>query len=220
MQQNITITTSDNHQLDAYECAGDNTSHGLIVLQEIFGVNHHIQNVCDQFAQEGFHVIAPALFDRAEKNIQLGYQPSDVKKGLELRAQIAPEETLLDIIASVQQLNYNKIGIVGYCWGGSLSWIAATGTKFFSAASCWYGGYIPSLVNAQPNCPVQMHFGEKDASIPLEEVETVRKVHPEVDIYVYKGADHGFGCAERPTFDEQAYNLAQHRTLNFFKKYL
>lgn len=218
--QFITLTATDNHILDAYETGNTNAPYTLVVLQEIFGVNHHIQNVCDEFARQGFHVVAPALFDRVQKHVELGYTHEDIQKGLELRAQIAPEKTLLDIIAATKVLQNKKIGVVGYCWGGSLSWRAATETKLFSAASCWYGAMIPSLLEHTPNCPVQMHFGEKDESIPLSEIKKVQHAFPEVEIYVYPDADHGFGCAERKDFDKNAYTLAQQRTLDFFKKNL
>lgn len=220
MQRDITLMASDHHQLNAYECKSDHSIYGLVVLQEIFGVNHHIRNVCDTFAQEGFHVIAPALFDRVQKNVQLGYEPSDAKKGVELRAKIKPDETLLDVIAAAKALPYDKIGIVGYCWGGSLSWRGATETKLFAAASCWYGALIPSLLNHKPNCPVQIHFGAKDKSIPLSEIDKIREAYPEPDIYIYEDADHGFGCAARASFHKKSYQLAQKRTLDFFRKNL
>lgn len=220
MQQKITLTTSDHHQLDAYEYKPANPSYGLIVLQEIFGVNQHIRKVCSNFARNNFHVIAPALFDRIEKNIELSYETANVKKGINFRARINPEETLLDIIATAHHLPYKQIGIIGYCWGGSLSWRAATETHLFAAASCWYGAMIPSLLQNKPNCPVQMHFGEKDQSIPLSEINKIKTAYPEVDIYVYKDADHGFGCAERASFHSQSYELAQKRTLEFFKSNL
>lgn len=220
MKQDIQLTASDQHIFNAYEHKPANASVGLIVLQEIFGVNSHIRNVCDLFADQGYHVISPALFDRAERNASLGYETSDIQKGLALRENIQPEKTLLDIIAAAQHLNYTKIGIVGYCWGGSLSWRAATETKLFSAASCWYGAMIPSLLDHPHHCPIQMHFGELDHSIPLDAIDKIRQAYHDVDIYTYENADHGFGCQARPGFNKNAYDLAQQRTLEFFTKNL
>lgn len=220
MKKDIQLIASDDHQFNAYEHKPENAHAGLVVLQEIFGVNDHIRYTSDQFANAGYHVISPALFDRTQKNIQLGYTHQDALEGVELRSRIAPEETLLDIIASAKHLPYQKIGIVGYCWGGSLSWRAATETKLFSAASCWYGAMIPSLLQHPHHCPVQMHFGEKDHSIPLDAIEKVRQAYKDVDIYVYENADHGFGCQARDSFHKEAYELAQKRTLDFFAKNL
>lgn len=220
MKQDIQLTTSDHHIFNAYEHKPANASAGLVVLQEIFGVNPHIRAVCDKFAEQGYHVISPALFDRTERNVSLGYEQEDMKQGVALRAKIEPEKTLLDIIAAAEHLNYKKIGIVGYCWGGSLSWRAATETKLFSAASCWYGAMIPSLLAHPHHCPVQMHFGELDHSIPLDAIDKIRQAYNDVDIYIYKNADHGFGCQARASFNKEAYDLAQQRTLDFFSKYL
>lgn len=220
MKRDIQLTTSDQHILNAYEHIPAKPLAGLVVLQEIFGVNPHIRDVCDNFAKHGYHIISPALFDRAERNVSLGYEAEDMKQGIELRKKIEPEKTLLDIIAAAQHLNYDKIGIVGYCWGGSLSWRAATETKLFSAASCWYGAMIPSLLDHPHHCPVQMHFGELDHSIPLDAIEKIERTYNDVDIYVYKNADHGFGCQARASFHKEAYELAQQRTLDFFTKNL
>lgn len=220
MKQDIQLTTSDQHILNAYEHIPDKPRAGLVVLQEIFGVNPHIRNVCDNFAKQGYHIISPALFDRTEPNISLGYESEDMKQGVALRAKIAPEKTLLDIIAAAEQLNYDKIGIVGYCWGGSLSWRAATETKLFSAASCWYGAMIPSLLEHPHHCPVQMHFGELDHSISLDAIDKIKHAYNDVDIYIYKNADHGFGCQARASFNKEAYELAQQRTFDFFAKNL
>lgn len=220
MGQNISLTASDGHHLSAYEAGKADDRYALVVLQEIFGVNHHIRSVCDRFSAQGYHVIAPALFDRVKGNIQLDYDKEGIKTGIEIRSLIESEKTLLDIIAAAKFLKAKKVGIVGYCWGGSLSWRAATQTDIFSAASCWYGAQIPQLKDAKANCPVQMHFGGRDESIPLKEVEKIRASQPNAEIYIYENANHGFGCAERSDYNEIAYKLAQHRTLEFFKKYL
>ncbi|QNT78529.1 dienelactone hydrolase family protein [Entomobacter blattae] len=221
MGQFITLTAADGHQLKAYE-AGVGNPHKLVVLQEIFGVNHHIRAVCDNFAKEGYHVIAPAMFDRIKKDVELTYDSEDFKAGVEIVTKIPVESSLKDIQAAAEKLGDGKKGIIGYCWGGSLTWEAATTTSIFSAASAWYGAGIPHNKDRKANCPVQMHFGGKDTHIPIEGVKEVEKAHPEetVEVFIYPEAEHGFGCSERSSFNKAAYTLAQERTLKFFKQYL
>ena len=194
--------------------------YALVVAQEIFGVNHHMRRVCDTMAQSGFHVIAPALFDRVEPGLELGYTADDVKKGLAVRAQIPLEKTLLDLAAAAQALKPRKIGIIGYCWGGTLAWQAACRDMGFDSACCWYGAGIAAASALEPRCPVQMHFGGLDASIPPADIATIRKAHPDVELYVYDDADHGFGCADRSSFNAKAYALAQERSIAFLKSCL
>lgn len=215
----ITLTAEDGHNLQAYE-AGKNNPRKLVLLQEIFGVNHHIRAMCDRFAQEQYHVIAPALFDRIKKNVELAYDTDDFKRGAGYVGDIPPEKTLLDIKSAANKFGQGKIGVVGYCWGGSNSWIAATQTTLFAAASAWYGSKIYDHRHEKPNCPVQMHFGGKDPYIPLDQVHAIEEAQPDVPVYIYPEADHGFGCSERQSFNKDAYTLAQQRTLEFFKTHL
>jgi Dienelactone hydrolase and related enzymes len=217
---NINLITEDAQTISAY-CAGDeNSKRGLVVLQEIFGVNSHIRNVCDRFAQEGYYVIAPALFDRAEKNVELGYTGDDVQAGLALRSKVALEDTLKDIDAAIKHLDDRSVAIVGYCWGGALAWQAAAKLGGLSAASCWYGGGIAQAKDLTARIPVQMHFGDQDGSIPMADVEAIQAAQPGVELHVYQGAGHGFGCDQRGSFNEAAYKLAQERTLRFFDEHL
>jgi len=191
------------------------------VGQEIFGVNSHIRDVADSFAQQGYRVICPALFDRVQPGVELGYTADDVQQGLATRAKIETSQALMDIDACAAAFSPNvKIGIVGYCWGGTLSWLAACKNTRLSAASCWYGGGIAQHKDDQPIMPVQMHFGEEDGSIPMQDVASIREAQPDVEIYTYAGAGHGFGCNQRASFDATATTLAQERTLAFFAKLL
>ncbi len=162
------------------------------------------------------------MFDRAEKNVELGYGPDDRKKGIELRGKLTDEQSVADITAAAKALGTGpaSTAIVGYCFGGSLSWLGATRTKEFAAASCWYGGGIAATKDEKPNCPVQMHFGETDGSIPMSDVEAIKAAQPNVEVYVYPGAGHGFGCADRDSWNPEAFKLAQERTLAFFAKNL
>jgi carboxymethylenebutenolidase len=216
----ISLTAADGHGLGAYRAGPDQAAPGLVVIQEIFGVNGHIREVCDRFAAEGFAVVAPALFDRAEKDIELGYTPDDVQAGLAFRAKVPEAGTLADIAAAAAVLGDRPTGIIGYCWGGTLVWQAASETKLFKAGVGWYGGGIPAAKDATLNCPVQLHFGEADHGIPLEGVEAVRQAHPEIDVFVYAGAGHGFGCDRRGSYDAAAYAQAQARSLAFLRAIL
>lgn len=216
----IKLTASDGHILNAWRTGPEDATRGLVVVQEIFGVNHHIRNVCERFAAHGFAVVAPALFDRVGPGIELGYTPDDITRGVDIRAKVPEAGTMADIEAAVHALAGKAVGIVGYCWGGTISWWGATRTRHFKAASCWYGGGIAATRTQTPHCPVQMHFGDQDGSIPMKDVEAIRTAQPGVAIYVYAGAGHGFGCDERGSFNKQAADLAQTRTLDFFAAHL
>lgn len=216
----ISLTAADGHRLTAYRAGPQDAPRALVVVQEIFGVNRHIRNVCDRFAAEGYAVIAPALFDRVEPGIELGYEAADVARGRELRGKIADGLTLLDVLAAAAALPRGvKRGIVGYCWGGTVTWHAATRSDAFSAASGWYGGGIAAAKDEKPRCPAQLHFGETDASIPMTDVAAVKAAQPGVEVHVY-GGGHGFGCDERGSYVEADCALAQKRTLAFFAKHL
>ncbi|MBR0681518.1 dienelactone hydrolase family protein [Roseomonas eburnea] len=217
----ISLTAADGHRLSAYRTGPQNAARALVVVQEIFGVNRHMRNVADRFAAEGYAVIAPALFDRVAPGIELGYEAADVAQGRELRGRIQDGLTVLDILAAAAALPRGvKRGIVGYCWGGTVTWHGATRTSAFGAASCWYGGGIAAAKDEQPRCPVQMHFGETDASIPMSDVDAIRTAQPGVEVHVYAGAGHGFGCDERGSFSAKDAAVAQRRTLEFFGKNL
>lgn len=221
MAETITLTAADGHRLQAYVAGPADSTKALVVVQEIFGVNNHMRHVADAFAAQGFRVIVPALFDRVRPGIELGYTAEDVQKGRELRGEIANDKPVHDIEAAAAALPQGaKVGIVGYCWGGTVAWWGATRSKMFAASSCWYGGGIAGTATEAPNCPVQMHFGEKDASIPMSDVEIIRAAQKEVEIFVYAGAQHGFACDERASFSAPDAALAQERTLAFLATHL
>ncbi len=220
MGQTIQLKASDGFTLDAYTAGPSDAKAGVVLIQEIFGVNHHIRDMADRFAAAGYAVVAPALYDRAQKNFEVGYTPDDIAKGRDVRMKLDDAKVMLDVEAAAAHLKGKKLGIVGYCFGGTVAWWGATRSHGFAAASCWYGGGIPGTKDESPNCPVQMHFGEKDASIPMTDVDAVRAVQPKVDVHVYIGAQHGFGCDERASFSKPDYETAQTRTLDFFKSKL
>jgi len=220
MGERIELTAADGHRFSAWKDGPAGARNGLVVAQEIFGVNNHMRNACAAFAAAGYAVVAPALFDRAERNVELGYTAEDVQRGRDLRAKVPDAGVVADLEAAAGALGGKKLGIVGYCWGGTVAWYGATRTRRFSAAVGWYGGGIAATRTEKPNCPVQLHFGEKDAGIPLSDVEAVRTAQPGVEIFVYPGAQHGFGCDERSSYDAVSDRVAQSRTLMFFAKHL
>ena len=211
----IQVKASDGHQFQAYSCEAEGERKGSILLiQEIFGVNSHIQSVCDHYADLGYQVLAPGLFDRVEAGLELGYSSSDVTRGREIRGQLGWDNTLLDLEAGLGQLSEPAISI-GYCWGGSLSWLCATrlGVK---ASVCYYGGQISDFIDEVPGCPVLMHFGETDDSIPMASVERIRTAHPQVKIHTYQ-AGHGFNCEQRGSYHSESADLALKRTVDFIQ---
>ena len=214
----VELTASDGHKFKAWQAAPSGKTKGaIVVVQEIFGVNSHIRNVTERFAAEGYVAIAPALFDRYQRDFDVNYGPDDMAKAMQVVPKIDIAKGMLDTEAaraSVQSAG--KVGIVGFCFGGVVAWLGATRLKF-AAASCYYGGRIAAVKDETPHCPVIMHFGSKDAHIPLTMVDEIRKAQPNVPIYVYD-ADHGFSCDERASFDKAAHELAWTRTLKLFRE--
>jgi carboxymethylenebutenolidase len=215
----IKLTASDGHSFGAYTAGAENLTVGLVVVQEIFGVNSHMRHASDVLAAAGFKVICPAIFDRAERDVELGYNAETVQKGGALRGQISDADTLKDIEAAARALGTPRVGIIGYCWGGTLAWLGATRTDLFQAAVGWYGGGIAATKDETPHCPVQLHFGSQDTHISQTDVESIRKAQPGVEVFIYD-ADHGFGCEERGSFEPKSYAEAQARSLAFFRKHL
>ena len=223
MGTHIKLTAADGHQLDAYFAPGSGPAGGAIVLvQEIFGVNSHIRSVADDYAAQGFHVIAPALFDRVQRNLELGYTSPDAAQGMKAARQIGMDIALKDVAASISharaQWSDLKVGVVGYCYGGSLAWLAATRLGP-AAAVCYYGGQIAANAAETPRCPVMMHFGARDAHIGPEEIEKIRSAHPDLPLFIYD-AGHGFNCDQRKDFEPQSASLARQRTLEFLRNHL
>jgi carboxymethylenebutenolidase len=216
----IELKAADGHTLAAYTAGSADAHSGIVVIQEIFGVNGHIRDMADRFADAGYAVIAPALFDRAERGVELGYTPDDIAKGRDYRMKLDDKGVMADVEAAAKHLGAKKLGIVGYCFGGTVAFWGATRSHSFAAASGWYGGGVAGTRDEKPNCPLQLHFGEKDASIPMSDVDAIRGAQPKAEIYVYMGAGHGFGCDERGSFSKPDYDLAQERTLAFFAKNL
>lgn len=220
MGETIRLTASDGHELDAYLARPEGTPKaGLVVCQEVFGLNDHIRELTDRFAAQGYLALAPALFDRVERNVDLDYGPDDLDYGRALRARTDWDEAARDIESAVARLRKElgddgNIGIVGYCWGGSVAWLAACRLPV-QAAVAYYAGQIYELSDETPNCPVMLHFGEEDPMVPFDQIEAIRAEHPEVVDHIYL-AGHGFNCDWREDYDPDAAALAGSRTLAFF----
>ncbi len=220
------LKAADGTTFPAYVAQPSGTPRGaVVVLQEIFGVNAHIRAVADGYAADGYLAVAPATFNRAQAGVELGYTPDDIKVGFELKAAIealpAPG-VLQDIQAAVDFASQaGKVAVMGYCWGGLLTWRSACLLKGVSAAIPYYGGGITTEeeVARHPKCPVLAHFGERDHWIPLEGVSAFQAAHPEVQVHIY-AADHGFNCDHRGAFDATAATLARQRTLAFLGQHL
>ena len=221
MGQTIELTAGDGHRFNAYEARPEGQVRGaIVVVQEIFGVNGHIRGVADRYAADGYHVIAPALFDRVQRNVELGYTDDDIAEGRKIRGNVSFERALDDVDAARRALEKSgKVGVVGYCWGGTVTWLSAARLAGFAAASSYYGGGIGQFAAEHPRCPTQCHFGEKDHAIPLTEVEAVRRENPDVEIFMYP-AGHGFNCDARGSYDPASAALARKRTLQHFRQHI
>ena len=217
-----TLKASDGHELAAYEAIPEGTQRGsLVVIQEIFGVNVHIREVCDKFAGEGYSSIAPAVFDRVEPGVELGYTPEDIERGRNFMGQLSWRNTMMDVEAAADALAGDKRpGIVGYCYGGTVTWVAACRLDLTCAVG-YYGGGIIDFVDESPKCPTMLHFGEQDAGIPMSDVKEISGKHPEITVHTYAEAEHGFNCDRRASYHETDAKLALERTNAFlFQQFL
>jgi carboxymethylenebutenolidase len=226
MGQFIQIESADGQSIPHYvaQPAGQPKG-GIVVIQEIFGVNSHIQSVVDFYASQGYLAAAPSIFHRVKPNVDLGYQPDDMSQGVTLKAatEALPSPGVMqDIQAAIDHVGQaGKVGIVGYCYGGLLAWRAASDLEGLSAAAPYYGGGVttPDEIQRLPKVPVMAHFGRKDKHISVESVEALQKAHPEIEVHLYD-ADHGFNCDQRGSHDAAAAETARERTLAFFAKHL
>lgn len=216
MGETITLKAKDGFEFAAYRARPAGAPKGgIVVIQEIFGLNSHIRNVADRYAAEGYLAVAPALFDRAERGVELGYTPDDVTKGAAIRARVPDAGALADIEACVAAASEaGKVGVVGYCWGGTLAFAASCGIPGIAAAVCYYGGGIATMLDRIPKAPTIMHFGKLDKHIPMSAVEKIEAAFPHLSVFVYE-ADHGFNCDARASFNAPAADLARARTLEF-----
>ena len=218
MGTSIEFTAADGHVLSAYEARpGGGPRGGVVVIQEIFGVTAHIRDVVDSFATAGYHATAPAFFDRLQPDVMLPY--ADIEGGRGYVQRLSRENIVADLSGAVMHLaGSGRVGVVGYCWGGAVAWIAAA-TAPVSAAVSYYGARIPQYLDLKPSCPMQFHYGERDASIPPEAIEQVRQALPSGEFHLYP-AGHGFNCTDRTDYHAASAQLAFERSLAFLGKHV
>jgi len=224
MGEHVKLRAADGFELDAYVARPAGTPvAGLVVVQEAFGVNRHIREVTDEWATDGFLAVAPALFDRVERGVELGYGPEDLQKGMAIIQKGTPDERVMDVAAALDYARKEtgkKAGIIGYCLGGSMAWLAATRLNP-DAAVGYYGSQIPRYAGEELHAPVMLHFGAEDTHIPKSEIDAkVAAAHPEVPIYWYADAGHGFNTTDRASYNPEAAKLARERSLEFLRKNL
>ncbi len=214
MGQTLTLTAADGHELGAYKAETGGARIGVVVVQEIFGVNAHIRSVVDRFAAEGMTAVAPALFDRIEPGFESGYSEAEVNRARGFIQTLDWDAALADTAAAAQHLRDAglSVAVVGFCLGGSVAFLSATRLDGIAAAVGYYGGYIAKVREEVPQCPVLLHYGRHDHTIPIEDVEAVRAARPETEVQVYD-AGHGFNCDARGSFEPESARLAWHRSL-------
>jgi carboxymethylenebutenolidase len=222
MSEFVRLRAADGHELSAYIAlpAGEPIA-ALVVIQEIFGVNAHIRSVADGYAKDGFLCVAPALFDRIQPGVELGYSDEDVQTARSMIPKLNFAKAVEDIQAAVEyaaSASGKNAGVIGYCLGGTLAWLSATRLRP-TAAVGYYAGGIGNFAAEKPTCPVMFHFGSQDTHIPASEVEKVKAAHPEVEIYWYD-AGHAFNCEPRPNYNAAAAKEARERSVEFLKKHL
>lgn len=216
MGEHIELLARDGHRLGAYHAVPSGERRGgLVLVQEIFGVNGHIRDVADRFAAAGLEVVAPQLFDRLQRDVELGYDDAGTAEGRRLRTTLGWDLPLLDLEAAAERLGPSP-GIVGFCWGGSLAFLAACRLSL-GAAVGYYGAQIIQFKDEAPRCPVLLHFGERDPLIPAADVEAIRAAQPAVKVHVY-AAGHGFNCDQRRDFEPEVAKVAWARTLEHFER--
>jgi carboxymethylenebutenolidase len=216
--QIVELTAGDGHRLDAYlaEAAGKSCG-GIVVIQEIFGITRHIRAVADQYAAAGFTAVAPALFDRVERHVDVPY--TDMPTGFSYVQRLKDEDVMRDVQAGIDRVAAaGKVGIVGYCWGGTMAYLASARLAV-AATVAYYGGGINNHTSEKPRCPIMFHFGEKDSHIPKSAVDKIRAKVPAGTFHIYP-ADHGFNCTDRASYEPESAKLALQRSLEFFHKYV
>jgi carboxymethylenebutenolidase len=216
------LTASDAHSLGAYRAdPAAKPKGGMIVVQEIFGVNHHIRAVCDRLAAEGYVAVAPAVFDRFVRNFESGYSPDEIAHARSYLGNLNWDNMMKDLDAALGDIkSVGPCGVIGFCMGGSAAFLAACRLTGLKASVAYYGGQIVKFADEKPKCPVQMHFGEKDAGIPLSDVEIIKQKQPQAEVYIYPEAQHGFHCDERASFQKEASTQAWQRSLDFLAKHM
>ena len=220
MGDTIKITAADGFAFDAYHALPPGSCHGgVIVIQEIFGIDEHIRRDVDRWADMGFEAVAPSMYDRREPGFTAHHDPDGMKAGIAHAMATPRDQAMGDIAACRDRLAHNgKVFIVGYCYGGSMAWLAAANVPGLAAASSYYGSLVKENAMLKPLCPTIVHLGRKDDHIPADEVKAaVQAANPDVAVYIYDDAGHGFNNEDPERHATGAAELARERTLTLFK---
>jgi carboxymethylenebutenolidase len=222
MGTQVELKAADGHSFNAYLAQpSGKPKGGMIVVQEIFGVNKHIRDVADGYAADGYLAIAPAFYDRVQRGFDVGYEPKDMEAGFGIMQKVKWDEVLQDAAAALTRVKTaGKVGIVGYCWGGTAAWLAAAKLDGLACAIPYYGGGIYGVRDQKPRVPVLCHFGELDKSPTPEQAKEIIAAQPGIEHFFYPGAGHGFNCTMRGSYNPEAAKLAKQRTLEFLTKHV
>jgi carboxymethylenebutenolidase len=220
MSEFTTIMARDGHEFQAWLAAPPGRPRGaVVVVQEIFGVNSHIRAVTDGYAAEGYVAIAPALFDRVRRRIELGYSAAEMQEGQGYVKQLQRPQVLADLAAAIAVVKHaGRVGVVGYCWGGTIAYVAACDLPL-ACAIAYYGGSITKELEKHPKCPVMYHIGELDKHIPASDIAKIKAADPQGEFYLYP-AGHGFNCDQRESYDATSAALARERSVAFLAKHV
>jgi carboxymethylenebutenolidase len=218
--KHLSLTAADQHKFGGYRADPQGKPKGgLVVVQEIFGVNHHIRAVCDRLAAEGYVALAPAVFDRFARDFESGYTPDEIAHARGLLGSLNWDHMMADMTAAKDDMKgAGPVGVIGFCMGGTAAFLGACRIPGLAASVCYYGGAIAKFADEKPKCPIQMHFGEKDESIPMATVEEIKKKQPQAEVYIYPGASHAFLNDDRASFQKEATELSWKRTMEFLGK--
>ncbi|VCU68115.1 Carboxymethylenebutenolidase [Pigmentiphaga humi] len=219
--ERMRLTAADGFEFDGYVARPQGKSRaGVVILPEIFGVNSHMRSVADRYAEWGYLAIAPSVFDRVEPGLDLGYGDDDVRKGQALMKLIDWDGAVLDIEAAGRAVaEAGKVGIVGFCWGGTAAWVTAARGKGFACAVSYYGNAIPTVLEPTPRIPMMLHWGERDHLVSKEKMLEPARVAPATIVHFY-ATGHGFNCDQRDLYHAESAALAQQRTLAFLDEHL
>ena len=218
----IELKASDGHKLAAYLAEPSGKARGgVVVIPEVFGVNSHIKAVTDGYAADGYRAVSPAMFDRAQRDYDTGYSQPEIQAGVAIMQKLDWKQSMLDVeAAAAEAKKAGKVGIVGYCYGGTVAWVAAARVGGLACSAPYYGGGMPGFIGEKPKCPTMCHFGEQDQSPTLEQAKQIAAAHSEITAHFYAGAGHGFNCDQRGSWNAAAAKLARERTLQFFAKHI
>lgn len=215
----VRLKAADGHEFDAYRAVPEGAPRGgVVIVQEIFGLTPHMLAVADQYAEHGFVAVAPAVFDRVERNIVYDY--ANIEQGRETMRRLEWPNTMADVAAAAAALgNTLRVGVVGFCWGGTVAHVAASELPIAAAVS-YYGTAVARMLDRKPKCPVLYHFGSRDRSIPPADIERIREAVPHGTFHVYEGAEHGFDCRDRAAYSPRDAAVAFDRSLEFLRRHL